>query len=164
MSTPTSVRARRFAARHAETFHPTIVFSLRSRWFALPIESVERVMVLESVLPHPFDPRVGLARYQEREIPVIDAGEAIFGPGPAPPEFVGKRYLAIVRREIAEIALALDSPPGIRRFRGSAFVPRTDDPSETIPARGLDTVAIRTDDYPPIFLLDVRRLLPDSPV
>ncbi|MEG3437968.1 chemotaxis protein CheW [Pannus brasiliensis CCIBt3594] len=149
MSIPSSARARRFAARQTETFHPLILFRVRQEWFAFEMETVEKAIALESVTPHPIDPDLSLTDYREREIVAIEAENYLFGEkarsGDEP------RYLVIVRTEDGEIGLSIDAAPGIRRFPGSAFGPEgTDNP--------LVARLVRPNDHPPISVLAIRPL------
>lgn len=148
MSIPDSARARRFAARQTETFHPLILFRVREEWFAFAMETVEKAIELESVAPHPIDPDLYLTRYQEREIVVIEAESYLFGEKARSDD--EPRYLVILRTEEGEIGLSIDAAPGIRRFPGSAFGPAGEGTDNPI-ASGL----VRPADHPPISVLDI---------
>jgi chemotaxis signal transduction protein len=143
-----SVRARRFANRPRENSRSSIAFQVRGTWCAMAIETLQKVIPLESVYPDPLHRAIALTRYRDREIVVIDAGTLLFG------EKANPAYLAIVGEGIG---LALDSPPVLCRVPDSAVTPLS--PSEPISPPRLTTHLIRTNERPLIFLLDSRRLI-----
>jgi chemotaxis signal transduction protein len=159
MSILSSVRARRFAKQRGEAVHTLIAFRLRREWFALPIETVQKVIPLELVYDDPLDTGIRLTRYQDREIVVIDIQSRLFGERPQTIASLDSQYLAIVRGEPdASIGIPLDSPPSLRRVPRSAFGPLPAVDRETGKINCLGATLIQLADHPPLFLLDTRQL------
>jgi purine-binding chemotaxis protein CheW len=154
-----SFRAKRFANRKIEVTHSLIAFRLRREWFAIPIEKVQKVTVLEIVYSNPQRPEISLTRYQNREIVVIDVDKHIFGE--TEPSLVLQKpaYLAIIENNRGELrGLPLDSSPSIRRVPQSAFVPVSDAYLKTSKIRCLSSNIVQLGDHPSLFLLDTQKL------
>jgi chemotaxis signal transduction protein len=108
---------------------------------------------------------LSLTRYQNLEIPVIDAAVRVFGeennrPSPLEDAATDQRHLLIVLDAQAQpMGIPLDVPPSLRRAPRSAFAP--------VPAAYLAAGNIRcvnalihiAEDEPPLFMLDLGRLL-----
>jgi chemotaxis signal transduction protein len=154
---PSSVRARRFANRSIEATRTAIAFEIRRQWFAFGIETLEKVILLESVYPDPLAAGVYLTRYQEQEIVTIDLAFLLFQDLWRNLEIDRPSYLAIIRGEMA-IALAIDSSPSLRRVAESAFFPLPAPTPETASFHPFAIQFLQPSDSPPIFLLDSQRL------
>jgi chemotaxis signal transduction protein len=173
--------SRRIANRRAEPLQKLIAFQIQQQWFALPIQLAQKVIPLGLVYGAPMG-GLSLTRYQNLEIPVIDAAVRVFGVAdvkplasqkdeasprsnhPSPPEDAAdQRHLLIVLDAQAQpMGIPLDAPPSLRRAPRSAFAP--------VPAAYLATGNIRcvnalihlAEDEPPLFLLDLGQLLERS--
>lgn len=154
------LRSRRFAARQKEATEQILAFRLRQEWFALPIDVVQKVVLLGKVYGDPNNTGVSLTLYQERELLVIDVGHRIFGQAPSQDLTEEQtRYLLIVQNTKGDlVGLPVDSPPALRRVSQSAF--------KALPKAYLDrgniqcisSKTIELEDGTPLFLLDRDRL------
>ncbi|WP_013321247.1 chemotaxis protein CheW [Gloeothece verrucosa] len=161
----TSIYPRRKALYQAEAKKTFISFRLRNCWFALPITSVQKVIVLENIDGDPKGTGLGLTRYQNQEILVIDVGYKIFGEAQQNLEKIAdfaeeeQRYLAILSNPTVNIwGLPIDSPPTIQRVSESAF---TDIPDAYLAMGNLQCISskmIQIPDAPAIFLLETELL------
>ncbi len=117
--------ARRFANRKAEASQQIITFQLQQEWFALPIESVQRVIWLDKVYGDPHRTGVSLTQYQEQELLVIDVSYRIFGQETTAIYITqSQRYLVVVQNAQEElVGLPIDSQPSVRRVPQSSFKP-----------------------------------------
>ena len=79
MSTQLSLRSQRHRSRKAEFKHQLIVFRLRQEWFALPIQAAQKVIQLGKIYGGGEGAEMGLTLYHDREIPVLDIQQRIFG-------------------------------------------------------------------------------------
>jgi chemotaxis signal transduction protein len=154
-----SVRARRFANRKTEVIHSLITFRLRREWFAVPIEKVQKVIILELLYSDPQRPEISLTHYQSQEIVVINVDQRIFGE--TEPSLTSQKpsYLAIIENNQGELTgLPFDSPPSIRRVPYSAFVSITDNYLKISNICCLSSNIIQLGDHPSLFLLDTQKL------
>jgi purine-binding chemotaxis protein CheW len=158
------LRSRRFAERQTEANEQMLTFRLCQEWFALPIDGVQKVVLLGKVYGDPNNTGISLTLYQERELLVIDVGHRIFGRSPSE-NLTGEqtRYLLIVQNAKGDlVGLPVDSPPAIRRVPKSAFKTLP----ETYLAQGniqcISSQTIELDDGTTFFLLDRDRLTAQS--
>jgi chemotaxis signal transduction protein len=128
--------SRRIANRRAEPLQKLIAFQIRQVGFALPIQLARKVVPLGVVYGAPIG-GLSLTRYQNLEIPVIDATFRLFGESDRANETPhDQRHLLIVLDARSEpMGIPLDAPPTLRRAPRSAFAP--------IPAAYLATGNIR---------------------
>jgi len=154
-----SFRAKRFANRKTEVTHSLIAFRLRREWFAIAIEKIQKVTVLELVYSHPQHPEISLTRYQNQEIVLIDVDKQIFGETEPSLKQQKPTYLAIIENNQGELTgLPLDSSPSIRRVPQSAFVPIPDTYLKTSRICCLGNTIVQLGDHPSLFLLDTQKL------
>jgi chemotaxis signal transduction protein len=153
--------SRRIANRRAEPLQKLIAFQIQQVGLALPIQLARKVIPLGVVYGAPIG-GLSLTRYQNLEIPVIDAAFRLFGAREAIETQLpdDQRHLLIVLDSQSQpMGIPLDTPPALRRVPRSAFAP--------IPAAYLATGNIRcvsalvhvAEDEPPLFLLDLGQLL-----
>jgi purine-binding chemotaxis protein CheW len=146
-----------------------IVFCLQQEWFALPIQAVYRVMPLEHIYGAPHGNGMGLTRYENQEIPVLDIKHQIFGEtlkqslSSNSSEVAQQRYLLIIRDLQGElVGIPLDSQPSLRRFPESAF---TSPPASYVAqgkVRCVSALVVSGNDQPSLFLLDIKQLIQPS--
>ena len=167
MANYSSVRSRRFAAKKKEATQQIIIFRLRQEWFALPINSVQKVVPLGKVHGDPQGTGISLTNYQGKEILVIDVSHRIFGEPPsldlaisgAKDTHSQQRFLLMVQNKAGElVGLPIDSQPALRRVPKSSFTPL---PSAYV-AEGniqcLSSTMIQLENRPSLFLLDPEQL------
>ncbi|MBW4582897.1 MAG: chemotaxis protein CheW [Tildeniella nuda ZEHNDER 1965/U140] len=180
MSLQLSPRSQRLRSRKAEFSHQLIVFRLQQEWFALPIQAVQKVIPLGTVYGAGAGAAIGMTLYHDREIPVLNLQQRIFGtasqpllPDSVPPDRAAlqpesrlpqpQRFLLLVETSTGEaIGFPLDAQPMLRRVPASAFVPLSD----AYLAEGLRCVKcliVPAPDQPPFFLLHLDQLLPAQP-
>lgn len=161
-----SVRSRRFASRRVEPTQQVLAFQLQRHWFALPVRIAYKVISIDTLYGAGSQSLAGLILYQNREIPVINIEQRIFGwSTPSlqerPPEQrQGLPYLLIVANLQGEpVGLPLESPPSLRRIRESAFSPL----SATYLAEGnfrcVSALIIPSQTEPPLFLINLNQLM-----
>lgn len=113
-----------------------IAFSLRQEWFALPTQSVYRVVPLGALYGANPSTGVSLTRYQEHDIPVIDIERRVFTtpaprhlatpmlPGSTPSPNPTQRYLLLLEPSPGDpVGIALTAPPTLHRVDETAFAP-----------------------------------------
>jgi chemotaxis signal transduction protein len=151
--------SQKLANRRAEPLQKLIVFRIRQEWFAVPIQFAQKVIPLGLVYGAPQG-GISLTRYQDQEIPVIDAEQRIFGQGGDSSAPAEQRHLMIVDdRQGSLIGIPLDSPPTLRRVTKTAFSP--------IPTvylaegwiRCVNALVTVSENEPPFFLLNLDQLL-----
>lgn len=157
MAILSSARSRR--GRKAEATEQFITFQLRQEWFGLPIESVYRVVTMGKVFGDPDQTGVGLTRYQDRDLLVIDVSRRIFAeiaqPSATPKQNLDQRSLIIIKNAEDElIGLPIDSQPEVRRFSRSQFVPLPATYAARSKIRCLSSMMAKTADDTSLFLLD----------
>jgi chemotaxis signal transduction protein len=161
MAILSSARSRR--GRRAETTEQFIAFRLRQEWFGLPIESVHRVVTMGKVFGDPNQTGVGLTRYQDQELLVIDVSQRIFsetaGRSAATAEHDEQRSLIILRTSDGElVGLPIDSQPEVRRLSKSQFVPLPTTYAARSKIRCLSSMMVKTEDGASLFLLDPEQI------
>lgn len=160
------LRSRRLSKRHSEATRQVITFYLCQEWFALTIESVQKVVPLGSVYGDPKNQGISLTTYQDREVVVIDVGHRIFGekthansPFSSPENDPAQRYLIVLQNFRGEVVgLPIDSQPVLKRVPVANFAPLP----ETYLSQGnihcISSVMIQVAHEPAIFLLDSEQL------
>lgn len=177
------LRSRRLSLRPTETTQQLIAFRLRQEWFALPIETVLKVVPMGSVYGDPKGTGISLTIYQGCELLVVDVAHRIFGEAPSldfairnmlsptqqeeysqryePVVVAEQRYLLIVQRSDADLfGLPIDSAPVMRRVSESSF---NSLPATFVAQGNIQCVSSlmipATDEQPPLFLLDANQLV-----
>lgn len=163
MSIHSPIRARRSGIRASEKTKQIISFYLQKEWFALPIETVQKVIQMGKVYGDPQGIGISLTNYQGREILVVDVARRIFGENQIS-SFVEKiiesRLLLIVQSDSGDIiGLPVDSTPVMRRVAESAFtaIPETYMAQKNIHC--ISSTIIQLSDHLPLFLLDANKLV-----
>ncbi len=182
-----TIRGRITKGRKSEATEQLIVFRLCQEWFALPITAVQRVVTLGDICGDPQGIGIGLTRYQDQELMVIDVGRRIFAE--APPSELDKRSepdkpselgdtsvmpsksqasnvseegqhcLIVVQNSDGDIVgLPIQSQPEVRRVPKSSYVPLPPAYKARGNIRCVSSMMVRTDTLP-LFLLDPDQLL-----
>jgi chemotaxis signal transduction protein len=163
MSITSPIRSRRSSVRTSEKTKQIISFCLRQEWFALPIETIQKVIQMGKVYGDPQGIGISLTNYQGQEILVIDVARRIFGENQTTSAMLNAtepRFLLIVQGDSGDvIGLPVDSTPVMRRVAESSF---TAIPESYI-AQGnihcISSTSIQLKDHPPLFLLDANQLI-----
>ena len=191
MSLQLSPKSQRLRSRKAEFTHQLIVFRVRQEWFALPIQVAQKVIPLGNLYGGGVGSDVSLTLYQNREIPVLDIQQRIFGtksipllPSQAaasehpshsaklsPPVPKGnstaplpERFLLLIQSATdATIGFPIDAQPMLRRVTESAFVPLSETYLTGGRVRCVTCLIVPAPDQPPIFLLNLDQLLQAHP-
>lgn len=170
MPRPSSSKLRHSVAHHAEATHQLLVFFLRKDWFALPLHVVQKVVQIEKVYGTVSTSKVGLALYQDQEIPVIDIEQRVYREPKsnfsehdrhsAQTFFQAPQFLAIVLNHQGEmVGLPMEAPPTLRRIGESAFAPLPATYLSEGNLRCVGAIAVPAEDAAPIFLLNLNQLL-----
>lgn len=173
MATLSSLKGRRFGAKQTEATQQVLAFRLDQEWFALPIQSVQKVVSLGHIYGDPQSSGVSLTSYQSRELVVVDVGHRIFGRVPSPelaaptpteqsisPDLSLTRYLLVLQVSSGElVGLPITSQPVLRRVPMSAFGPLPTAYATEGNIRCISSLMLQTANEPPLFLLDPEVLL-----
>jgi chemotaxis signal transduction protein len=189
MSTQLSLTGQHRRSRKAEFKHQIIVFRLRQEWFALPIQTAQKVIPLGTVYGGGGGSEMGLTLYHDREIPVLDIQQRIFGTSSEtvsqallPPSKTPslehasltatghtdatppQRFLLIVQTAAGtSIGFPLDSQPILRRVPESAFAPLSNAYLNEGQLRCVRCLILSAPEEPPFFLLNLDQLLQVKP-
>lgn len=103
-----------------------LVFRIRQEWFALPLQVLQRVVPMGRIHGDQGDLGIGVTRYEDQELLVIDVGRRIFprrsDEGPTVP--ASERHMVILQAPSGEmIGLPIDSRPALKRVPSSAITP-----------------------------------------
>lgn len=173
MATLSSLKGRRFGAKQTEATQQVLTFRLDQEWFALPIQSVQKVVSLGHIYGDPQSSGVSLTSYQNRELVVVDVGHRIFGrvqsqdiSAPTSVDHATSqdlslaRYLLVLQTSSGElVGLPIDSQPVLRRVPMSAFGPLPAAYVTEGNIRCISSLMLQTADEPPLFLIDPEVLL-----
>ena len=169
-------RRRRLAGKTKQATQQLIAFQLRQEWCALPIDSVEKVVLMGTVYGDPNRTGVSVTAYEGRELVVVDVGYRIFNDAPSPKMGKGVaekegaaselsrltqsvRFLLIVRDDLGNrVGLPIDSTPVVRRVPDTSVAPLSGAYKSEGSLQCVSSLAVEQDDSPPIFLLDTERL------
>lgn len=164
MATPLSPRPLRL--KPAEPTQQLLIFEVQREPFALPIQLVQKVIVVDRLYAALPGAATRLVMYQDQEIPVIDLERRIFGDrlasadSSAPPEESPPRHLLLVGSPQGEtIGLPVGSAPTLRRVAQSAFKPLSSTFQTTGSIRCVSGLIVPMKDATPIFLLNLVQLL-----
>lgn len=170
-----TLRSRRTKAGQNEATRQLITFSLYREKFALPIQVVQKVIIIDNLYGDVSSSATSLTIHQEQEIPVLDIKHRIFK-GEVDHNMQSNTqtscaiqlasqtllncYLLIVANLQDElVGLAIDSQPFLRRVPESAFKPL---PSTYLQAGEIQCVSnlvTFSTNEPPLFLLNLHQLL-----
>lgn len=160
---------RRAKTRRSEPTQQLIVFRILQEWFALPIRAAYKVIPIGQVYGVHCG-GVGLTRYQERDVIVIDVQQRIFGESGQPrileaaspdaAETAPRRYLLLIQSLQGElIGIPLDTFPSLRRVPESAFAPVPPLYLTEGRVRCVSALITTATDEPPTFLLNLSQLV-----
>ncbi|NET31401.1 MAG: chemotaxis protein CheW [Cyanothece sp. SIO1E1] len=168
------IKSRRTAKHKTKDRLQVIAFCLRQTWFALPVQSVRKVIPLGAIYGVTQRGHVGLTRYQNQEIPVIDVEERIFGATPTPTSTSSalaltntlssatleqQRCLLVIPSSQELIGLPLNFQPTLRRVPQSAFSLLSPTYLNDSNIRCVNALIMLDPDEPPLFWLDLNQLL-----
>ncbi|AFZ37891.1 CheW domain protein [Stanieria cyanosphaera PCC 7437] len=168
-----TLRSRRFANKQQEVTQQMITFRLRREWFALPILTIQKVVLLGEVYGDPHKTGISITKYEDKEILVIDVGQRIFNNAPELELFSEKteselslsdlqqrRYLIILYSQKQDlIGLPIDSQPIMRYVTQSAFKALPENYLIQGNIQGVSSQIIDLPDHPPIFILETSQLI-----
>ncbi len=125
------LQSRRFNRQSKQKTLQIITFRLDQEWFALMLEKINKVILLNQIYGDPKGTGISLTTYQNQELVVIDVGYKIFGNTPNYQTIIDKfkqktepYYLIILENSQKEkIGLPIDSPPKIKRVSETALKP-----------------------------------------
>ncbi len=155
-------RSRSLAAKKTEKSQQIITFLLEQEWFALPINTIQKVVQLGKVYGDPQGTGISLTNYQGQELLVIDVARRIFGMTTITTheDTNQTRFLLIIHNENYKIVgLPIDSSPSIRRVSESAFIPLPEIYLTQGNIHCISSTMIQIDNQNPLFLLDVAQLI-----
>jgi purine-binding chemotaxis protein CheW len=168
-----TLRSRRFANKQQETTEQMITFRLRREWFAVPILTIHKVVILGEVYGDPHKTGISITKYEGKEILVVDVGQRIFNncqPGEIIEEKTEsetsslllsrqQRYLIILHSQEHDlIGLPIDSEPVMRYVAQSAFKPLPENYLVQGNIQCVSSQIIDLPDFPPIFLIKTEQL------
>ena len=163
---------RRAKTRRTESMQQIIVFQILQEWFALPIRAAYKVIPIGQVYGS-YQGGVGLTRYQDRDVIVIDIQRRIFGEQAHPPllaameasatsdyGFPDQRHLLLIQSMQGElIGLPLNTFPCLRRVPESAFGPIPPMYLAEGRVRCVSALITTANGDPPAFLLNLTQLI-----
>jgi CheW-like domain len=166
------LRLRRQVAQRAEAKQRLIVFQLQSVNFALALDGVVKVTVLERLYGDAAGTGAIFITYQGQEIAAIDVGAKIFGQPPTvipsldelrtidPLSHEGCYSIVLQSPDRGLIGLPIDSKPSISSIAYSAFVPllESSSPAQIDRIHCVKSISHR-EDRSSIHLLDIPLLL-----
>ena len=165
MTLISSFRSRRLTKYKPKSTQKLIAFRLRQEWFALPIQALVKVIILDKIYGDPQQTGLSLTTYQNQEILVVDVGYHIFSE-PQRQELMQlnqttePQYLAIVQNSQQEIVgLPIDSPPVIHQVSESAFKPLPQTYLALGKIKAISSKMVEIENKPSLFLLDPEKLL-----
>ena len=131
MSILSPIQSRRFNRQAKEKDLQIITFLLYQEWFALKLEDVNKVILLNDIYGDPKGTGVSLTTYQNQELVVIDVSYKIFGNSPNYQTNIDMlknkeepSYLIILENSQGEkISLPIDKAPLIKRVKETSFKP-----------------------------------------
>ncbi|MGK7913321.1 MAG: chemotaxis protein CheW [Synechococcus sp.] len=159
----TTPRRRRLASTYKQATRQLISFQLRQEWCALPIDSVEKVVLMGTVYGDPNQTGVSVTPYEGRELVVVDVGYRIFGDAQAVPsnrlESQTVRFLLIVRDNSGNrVGLPIDSAPAVQRVPVDSVAPLSTAYQSEGSLQCVSSLAVQSEDSAPIFLLDTEKI------
>lgn len=139
-----------------------LVFRIRKEWFALPLEVLQRVVPMGRIHGDQGDLGIGVTRYEDQELMVIDVGRRIFprseDQGPLVPE--SERHMVILQAPSGEmLGLPIDSRPQLKRVPSSALTPLPPSYTSMAYVQCVSGMVIAEDGEQSYFLLAHDRLL-----
>lgn len=164
MALLTTPRSRRLAGTHKQATRQLISFQLRQEWCALPIDSVEKVVLMGTVYGDPNRTGVSVTAYEGRELVVVDVSYRIFGDSHTAHdsnsgESQTVRFLLIVRDSAGNrVGLPIDSAPAVQRVPVDSVAPLSAAYQSEGSLRCVSSLAVQSEGSAPIFLLDTVKI------
>ncbi len=175
MALTSLLRSRRFAARQAEATRKLILFHLQQERFALPLDAVQKVVILSDIYSDPQSPNVILTGYQDKKIVLLDVGHQVFGSTPSQYLYLKayldqddtnksqlaqlQQHLLIVQNSAGKVAgLPINGQPSLQRVPESSFVAVPFDYVFGGKMQCLSSVMVKTESET-LFLLDPEQLV-----
>jgi chemotaxis signal transduction protein len=166
MATVSSLRSRRFANRVVEATQPFIAFSLRQVWFALPLQTVLRVVTLNSVDQNSELSSLKVTVTDPQPLKLIDVGPQIFAGliafsneenAPAPQQ---NQYIIVIQGAQGQIlGIPINSRPQLHRILPSRIILVSPFNHPTYQKlRCVSAMVEATVDVPTLLLLDVDKI------
>ncbi|MBD0336998.1 MAG: chemotaxis protein CheW [Cyanobacteria bacterium Co-bin13] len=155
--------------------HQMITFPVRQDWFALPIQTAQKVLPLATAHSSGHGQGMGMILVNGQRVPTIDLERHIYRDVPqavlpaashsAPlplPELVDPRHVVIIQLpQLAEVlGLVVSHAPVLRRVPQSAFAPVSITFLSMSQMRCVNAVISLPQQENPIFLLDLEQVLP----
>jgi chemotaxis signal transduction protein len=174
MSFPLALRPQRPKTGQSEVTQQLIVFPLGQERFALPIQAVYRVIMIDNLYGGGAG-HTSLTLYQDQELPVIDIKHRIFSaniPYPLSPEtktnsaiqlasqsLLNRPLLIVQNLQNELVGLAIDAQPFLRRVSESAFMPLSSTYLQAGNIKCVSNVVTLAPGEAPVFLLNLHQLL-----
>lgn len=160
----TLLRSRRFADRAAEATHQYITFQLRQYRFALPIQNLTRVSLVQEASEAVAD--LSAPDQAQDEVRWIDVDQSLFGTvdtptasatdGINPPQ---KSCVILFRDDAGHtVGLAIDTQPKMQRIAQSQIVPLLEAKTHPTHLQAVCSSMIQMDGEGTVFLLDLGKL------
>lgn len=162
-----TLRSRRFANKRQEITQQMITFRLRREWFALPILTIHKVVLLGELYGDPHNKGISITKYEGREILVIDVSQIIFNNAPeleivsekTEADLDQRRYLIILHSQEQDlIGLPIDSQPLMRYVTQSSFKALPENYVVQGNIQCISSQIIDLPEHPPIFLIETSQL------
>lgn len=177
-------KSRRLRTQKGETTQQVITFQIQHEWFALPIETVKKVVPRSETHGGYHGPGVGLTVYEGKELLVLDIKQQVFGhirdraslpsptssspeasSAPQPPDQTPPGYLVIIRSLQGEmVGFPVETPPSVRRVPQSALVPLPASYAAKVNIQCVSGLIVQSDDQPILFFLNPEQLLHSQPL
>ena len=153
------LRSRRYRNAHIEATKQMIAFRLRHTEFALPIDTVVKVIPLGNIYGDPQQQGVAVTIYHNKELLVVDVAQRIFQDCPSSLEQLNnQRFLLILQIDQEFVGLPIDSPPAIRKIPASAIKPLPHGYITQGNIKCVSSMIIQIAEESPLFLLDPQLL------
>ncbi len=154
--------SRRSSGKVSQNTQQMITFLLGEEWFALPIDTIQKVVQLGKMYGDPQRKGVSLTHYQGEELLVIDVARRIFDIEmlSSSQNTEQTRFLLIIHNKNNEIiGLPIDSPPSILRVSESAFIPLPNIYLTQGNIHCISSILIQVNEQNSFFLLDIPQLM-----
>lgn len=143
-----------------------LTFTLRQEQFALPIETVLKVIPLDQIHGDPQRGGIGLVTYQNQDVFVIDIGCCLFKEPMIAPEVDQQRFLLLLQHQEGShsefIGLPIPDPPTLERVPAEQVAPLPRNYLHWGNIHGVSSRMITSPDnanLPPIFVIDLAQIL-----
>ncbi|ELR96851.1 chemotaxis protein CheW [Gloeocapsa sp. PCC 73106] len=153
----TSFKSRRFTGQTSKNIHHLIAFFVQQDWFACSVFSVLKVIPIEAIYGRYQRSNLGITRYQEREIVVINI-EFCLG---FKTTLTKSSYLYLLVIQLANdlVGIPLTEPPIVYRVPEVNLVDLPDTYLAQNKITCLSSKIVKMPNVPPLFILDLEKLL-----